>query len=332
MKSWQWILCVAAILFTSCGHPDSFRVQGHLDDGATINLRVIYHTSRGVKTGITSSNDGVFAFEGSSPETAMVEVYDNDYRLQARFPARNGEDIKIEIARANRFASHATGTPDAEEFTGFLQINADSLKAATPAQRNRIFTSYITENPASISSLMLLWGEFDPARDPKLADSLTNTLDPALRSYPPAQRFLESLNQLPNPKADSIVYRAHGGIHKQFIADKDAPALLVFSAGQSQEHKVLNDSLHRLVRLAKTTPVKVFDFSCDADTATWNRITYTDSATWTQGWLEAGPAAPQVARLRLPILPYYLVVDSTGSVISRSTSIDSALNIILKSF
>ncbi|MDE6300256.1 MAG: hypothetical protein K2M19_00885 [Muribaculaceae bacterium] len=332
MKFRHIILLVIGTVAAACGHPDSFRVEGKLDDGATINLRVVYHTDRGVMTGITSSNSGVFAFEGYGSDGTMVELYDNDYRLQARFPARNGTDIKLDVARANRYASRATGYPDAEQYTEFLATNAEKLKNGTSEERNAILADYIAGNTGSMVSLMLLWGEFDASDQVALADSLAGLLDQELRTFAPARRFFETVSQVPAAKADSIQYRAHRGRVHTFTAGEDGPALLVFSDSRTSDHRKLADSLHRIVRLAKSTPVKIFDFNCDSDTSTWRRTTLTDSATWTQGWLEGGPAAPGVERLRLPTLPYYIVVDSAGNTVERTTSSQTALNSILKTF
>lgn len=333
MKFGSGMLVLVSLLLAlaGCGHPDSFRVQGELDDGATINLRVIFHTDRGVVTGITSSNDGKFAFEGSSPVDVPVEIYDNEYRLQARFPARNGADIDLKINRANRFANEAKGYPLAAEYTNFLSSRADELHDALPHDRNRIYAQYIGEHPDADLSLQLLWGEFDVSQGATLADSLSELLSERLRSHPGARRFFENVRLLPSDRADSIVYRVRGGRHEMFKAT-DGPALLVFSDSRTSDHRQLSDSLHRLVKLIKSRDVGIYDLNCDADTSAWRRATVLDSATWTQGWLEAGPASPGVDRLRLPMLPYYILVDSAGRTVLRTRSQQEAIDSILSKF
>ncbi|MDE7466808.1 MAG: hypothetical protein K2M61_00470 [Muribaculaceae bacterium] len=323
------LMIAACVLAVACGHPETFRVDGKLDDGATLNLRPVYHTERGVMTGVTPANSGAFAFEGSAPAGALLEIYDNDYRLQARFPVHNGKDLKVKVNRSNRYASTVEGDEQAEAYMAFLNEHADEFKEGTPERRNALIARYITDNPASEVSLMLLWGEFDVARQPQLADSLAGILDADVKAYPPAARFLESLTRLPATKVDSIEFRVHGG-RRMFLAAEDAPALLVFSDSRTTEHRKFADSLRNIVE--KTRAVKVFDLNCDADTSTWRRITMPDSATWTQGWLEGGPAAPGVAALELPTLPYYIVVDSAGHTLRRTTSADTALNTILSTF
>ena len=332
MKRWNIILCLLGLLMAGCGHPDAFRVQRRLDDKATINLRVVFHTDRGVITGITAANAGEFAFEGSSAELAMVEVYDNEYRLQARFAAQNGNDIEVDVNRTNRFASRVKGNPVAEAFTDFLATNAEALKAATPEGRNAIIADYIKTNTDSPVSMLLLWGEFDAYNHEALGDSLTALLPPGIKNHAAAQRRFEELSQVPAPKADSITFRVSGGKHKVFTANEDTPALLVFSDSRTSDHRNQTDSIKRLIKLIKQRDVKVYELNCDPDTSSWRRAIYNDSATWTQGWLEGGPAAPDVARLRLPTLPYYIVVDTTGTMINRSTALSDALNTILKSF
>ena len=330
-RLWRIILAVWSVVASGCGHSESFRVDGRLDDGATINLKPMIHSERGTVGGITPANTGAFAFEGAAPGGALLEIYDNDYRLQARFPVHNGKDYKVEINRSNRYATTAKGDPGAEAYTAFLASNADAFKSATPVGRNALIADYIRRNPESEVSVMLLWGEFDVAAEPALADSLAQILGTEARSLPAASRFFEMVSRLPRVCVDSVEFRIPGG-RSMFVAAKDAPALFVFSDSRRGDHKQLADSLRDIASKAKPRGVKLYDLSCDPDTATWRRTTRPDSATWTQGWLEGGPAAPRVAALQRPSLPFYIVVDAAGNTIARTTSADSALNLILTAF
>jgi hypothetical protein len=71
------------------------------------------------------------------------------------------------------------------------------------------------------------------------------------------------------------------------------------------------------------------DFSVDSDTLVWKRSIVTDSATWTQGWVAGSISGQALAKLGIPTVPYFIVVDSAGRQVWRGQSISEARSYIV---
>lgn len=181
LLSITFIIALAAAL-TGCGHSDTYRVHGNLDDGSDINLRFVCYVDGKVLTGVTASNKGKFAFEGSAPVPSVVEIYDNDYRPLGRFIARNGEDFDITLSRADRYAIRAEGNPETALWVSFLNKNAEALRSSDPAVRNAVVARFVADNPDSPVSLCVLATEYDASGSYAAgADSLLALINPDLR-------------------------------------------------------------------------------------------------------------------------------------------------------
>lgn len=325
-----FIIALAAAL-AGCGHSDTYRVHGNLDDGSDINLRFVYYVDGKVLTGVTASNKGKFAFEGSAPVLSVVEIYDNDYRPLGRFLARNGEDFDITLSRKDRYAIRAEGNAETALWVSFLNKNAEALRSSDPAVRNAAVARFVADNPDSPVSLYVLATEYD-ASGPYAAgaDSLLALINTDLRRTPPADGLAYMLARAgagaSAARLDSVPYRARGNRMATFAASRHTLSLLAFSQGSDGRDSILA-ALRRIDRRGKA---EVYDLSMDPDTLTWHRNTRTDSASWTQGWLAGGISARAVDSVGIPSLPFYILVDSAGRQLLRTPDLKLAEDKISK--
>jgi hypothetical protein len=158
-------------------------------------------------------------------------------------------------------------------------LDATAALPADAAKCNRLILDYINTHPQdSVVFRALLATRFDHS----LTDSLPRFTAPELLV-----------------KRDSVrTFPARG--------------IWVFTSDEDQRTPELLDSLRQWNRQSATRgPLRDVYFS--ADTNLWRRITRTDSATWTQALLPAGPAAvPAIVGT-----PCVIQVDSTGHIIRR---------------
>lgn len=86
------------LLLAACSGPDSFRVSVEAPEVGTQEMRVVYTTPSGQRaTQVVAAINGSFEFEGSSPEPAVVEIYNARKRLFATVIAADGDNVKLTV-------------------------------------------------------------------------------------------------------------------------------------------------------------------------------------------------------------------------------------------
>lgn len=318
------ILCAA--LLSGCGHSDSYVAEGTLSDGATINMRILAHSPAGVYTSVTASPDGKFRFEQPLKQPSLIELFDNDYRPLARFIARPGDDISIRIDRSNYYATRLDGNPDTREWWNFLNENSELLSSATPETRNRIIADYVKAHPSERTAEMLMLTEFAVDGKEVLADSLYRLIEPDVRESGFSADFALQLSHAAagsRAEVGNLSYIKRGNTRHVFRPADSELSLLVFTAEQNGRDTIVED-LRRAARLRHDGRFDILDAALHQDTVPWSREIRNDSATWAQGWIGGGVAATGVEPLAIPVLPYFILIDSHGKQLWRGRSADKA--------
>ena len=320
----QIVIAVVAIVMAACGHSDTFVVSGTVEGAPTMNIRVIYTMRGQIYTGVTAATEGKFSFKAAAPDTAIVELYDNDYALLGRFLTVNGEDITLSLSRSP-YRLAVEGNEISQRWAAFLSENAEALQA-DDAQHNAVIAKYIEANPADEVSTLLLITEYNVA----LSDSAAmqaQQLWQAVQWKPMGltAAFAMQLNAAADTAGhaalDSLRYLRSGNTHAVFVAADHPLTLLTFSSERQGRDSTLT-MLRRIKdnrgRLADGRAVYVLDISVDNDTLDWSRSLHRDSATWQRGWLHGGIAHPTLRALNIPTIPYYILLDSAGTQLRRS--------------
>lgn len=320
------IITVGCLLLAACGHSDTFRAEGTIADGATINIRVITHSRSGVAMNVTAALDGKFHFEQPLKETSLVELFDNDYRPLARFIVSPGDDMKLEIDRANPYASKIDGNKDSREWSQWLNANAETLKSGAPEARNAIIAEYVSANPGKRTAEMLMASEFAVRGHESLADSLYRSIDPGLREDALTADFADMVGRLAAGCAAKMptLHFLKRGNYKGSLKAADADLTLYVFTSELNGRDTILPTVRKLARLAVGRRLAIADMGLHQDTVPWSREIRNDSATWVQGWLAGGTAAAGVADLALPEVPYYVLADSAGRQLWRGPSVEDA--------
>lgn len=321
MRNLLHIVIAAAIslLAGACGHSDSFVVKGSLSNGASMNLRIIYYTDSKVFTGVTAATDGGFAFEGTAPSDALVEIYDNEYRLLGRVVARNGDDIEIVADPTGKTPFSAKGNPSTELWSKFIADNHGTAATA----RNKAVESFVKGHRDNPLSALLVMTEFDARGEAaSLADSLMTIISPEARQNDITAGFNAILNRVNSATSHApvaaIPYMVSGNRTELFRPRKARVSLIGISDGQT------SDSVRNLFRelsgSGKDNRPALLDLSADPDTTAWSRQLRADSVKWTAGWVAGSISGTALNRLGIPTLPFFIVTDSAGSQLWRGTS------------
>lgn len=323
MKSLKALLFgLLAVVATACGDSGRFSVQGTVEGGKSMNLRYVFYNGNAFAQGITAVRDGRFSFEGATMQPAMMELYDNDYRLLGRLYVANGDEIECTIDPSDPYMLRAAGNDAIERWTRWQRDNASALNAG---RADALVEKYVGEHPADVVSTLLLTSLYDTSTPDgvRRADSLLSLIEADARPMNITQSFIAQL--------DANLHAADTRVRdfKARVLGKGPDTLRVADAALSvyafsTEHSLRKDSVVPLLReLHKRNgrrSVRVLDISLDADTTAWRRITRPDSADWTQAWLPGGIAARGIDSLAVPSLPYFIVADSTGRQLLRTPS------------
>ncbi|MGN0222782.1 MAG: DUF4369 domain-containing protein [Muribaculaceae bacterium] len=320
----QIVTAIIAIVMAACGHSDTFVVNGTIEGNPTMNIRVIYTMRGQVYTGVTAATDGKFSFKAAAPDTAIVELYDNDYALLGRFLTINGEDINLSLSRSP-YRLTVEGNEIAQRWATFLSENADALQA-DDARHNAVIAKYIEANPADEVSTLLLITEYNVALSDSAAvqaQQLWQTVQwkPVGLTSAFAMQLNAAADTAAHAAVDSLRYLRSGNTHAVFVA-ADHPLTLITISSERDGRDSTLAMLRRIKakggRLADGRAVYVLDLSIDTDTLEWSRSLRRDSATWQRGWLHGGIAHPALRALSIPSVPYYILLDSAGTQLRRS--------------
>lgn len=311
----------------ACGHSDTFRVQGSLEDGADINLRFVYYVDGAVRSGITASTKGTFVFEGalSGKAPSMVEIYDNDYRPLGRFVARNGEDIELTLNRSNPYKIKVSGNEESALWSAFLNEHADVLQGGSADARNEAVAAFVGSHASSPVSLYLLATEYDGSGARAAgADSLMALVDEDLRRYAPADGLMYQLSRggrtAVSARVGRVPFRAPGNRFDTLDPAGRARTLIVMSDSRSP-HDSIVDMLRRIHKRGRMT---IYELGLDTDTLVWRRRIREDTVPWRRGWVAGGVTARTLDTLGVSSVPYFILVDSAGRQLVRAADIKEA--------
>ena len=305
----------------ACSDSEQFRVNGSIEGKPTMNLRVGYYANGAYQSMITAAREGEFEFFGRSPQPALLEITDYDYRPVARLMVRDGETYEINVDPSDRYAVNITGSDVNSRWSSVLRDNKEALRA----DANAFVAGYVQQHPADMVSSLLLLTEFNSSRDAVLADSLLAMIAPAARPAALTEGYNYLLQRLVTSTAQGKVmpvkYFDRRDSLRTFRPSSSPYSLIAMS---TQSRFRADSVVPALRRLNRIKDLQIVDFSLDADTSEWKRGTLPDSAAWKQGWGAGGIASMGIDRLGVPSLPFFVVCDSAGAQIYRGAAIGTA--------
>lgn len=313
-----WILGALGLLMAACGGADSFKVEGQVADGSTMNLYVRYFSGTEVRQGVTPADQGKFSFKASTPQPTIIEILNNEDKVLARAYVANGDKIRVSIDRANPYRSTVEGTDINAAWSAFLNAHADSLRLGDPALANALIEQYSAAHPGEMVPVLLFATLYDASLDPQRADSVMRSLS----AEPPAQALLlpmsTALTRFEDVDLDapvkSIAYRSLDSA--SVFKPTKAATILAFCA--STYYGDGRDSLvHAMRQAEKNKRLEVCEIMFAPDSLSWRSRTRLDSLS-RQGWVPAGVYSADIDALAIPRLPYFIVLDAAGHQALRS--------------
>lgn len=309
----------------SCGGPTSFKIEGELTDGATINLYVKYYGANAVRSGVMAARDGKFEAEFSSSEPTVVEILDNEYNILARMFLQNGDEVKATIDRTNPMLSRVTGNEINERWSSLINKHSSLLSSGNTDSINIVIEDYITANPTDPVGALMFAAFYDSSTNPvhamEVMEKIGSEGRPSGVLDPYALIISGFSDSTAYSKVQPIKYRTAKSDSAIIFKPSDKKVSLI--ALSNENSKRSDDIVPELKKIYGDYPSKklqIIDFVLYADTSAFKRVTYRDSAKWIQAWLPGGILGKDIENLAIPDMPYFIVTDSAGTQLYRGKS------------
>ncbi len=324
----KWIRNIAivalATLAAACSS-GTFRVDGEVKGLGTQTLKAVYWADDALRVIPATAIDGKFSFEGKASEPALLEILASNRRVLARVIVENGDAITLNLDNANPYAITAKGNDITERWAEWIRNNAGPLGSGDPLKVNEAIAKYVEGHPDDILATLLLVTSYDAKIDPDGASKLINMVEDKARPSALAQGWAElvayaSEDSVAKAKISPLKVYNGGDSILTVEWNKKPKTLLTFTTDNTGRRDSVVDVLRQLHKEGR----RVIDVSVEPDSAEWRFCVESDSAGWTQVWAPGGLSAPTIQELRIPRLPWFIVVDSLGVPIYRGPSITEA--------
>lgn len=326
----SFLIISLALLLSACGSGESFQVMVNVDGLGTQNVRAVYND--GVRTNVVPAMaiDGKFQFLGASDNPVLIDLYTRSLSYIGSVVAVNGDNIEASFKLNEPGAVSVKGNDISEQLSAFIKANAAAINSGDSESVNRAIADYVAKNPSRPTSLFLILSLYDVSFEPAVADSLLNRLDYDRRSM---GEHVSSFRQLLGVDSDSLtrfepvslytagdsmtVVKPVGGkgvilaFTDDTVFDNPDSAIVHFN----RVDKLVGDRA-RLVH-----------FTIANDSVGWANPGSNVKATFTRCWDPMGVALPALSRLAVGRVPWFVAVDSTGSVIYRGAMEKSAVDV-----
>ncbi|MDE7473514.1 MAG: hypothetical protein K2M68_08025 [Muribaculaceae bacterium] len=318
LKKLLYLLFGSLLTLVACGGGDNFTVIGEIEGLGTQNLHVVYRTNGKYNHLITAALDSKFTFMGASDKPVVIDIYTRTNVPVGSLVARNGETVEVKFKLNEPGYMQAKGDGISERLARFRTDNTEALNATDISSVNAAVARYVSRNPKDPASAYILTSFFDSMADPQLADSLASLLDPqAITESGMITAFTSLLSvandTLPqfNPitlytTGDSISTVATGGSKGIFLA--------IFDNDGSEPYDSVVSRLNGLQDANKKV-LRVVELSVASDTAVWRNQLGAVKPVYTRCWEPGEVASPSLAQFDIRRLPWYVLADSTGTIL-----------------
>jgi len=247
--------------------------------------------------------------------------------------AERGDDIKITGTSSDPYSWTIEGNDIDSQLSEWRIANAGILKKADPAETNKAVAKYVTENPESSLSPLLLLTVFSRRCDETLFRRLWQSLrgsaaDKAWSGLAARADIPAGNAATPGKLKDMVARSLANGIDTIRPDSVDATLLFFWNNG-------LNDRRQRfdsIKALAKEFPDSsgrlIADICLDPDSLGWKAPLRSDSLKdVARFWIPAGLADRRIMALGVPRTPFYIVLSPNGHQRYRGDETSGAFSV-----
>lgn len=292
-----------------------------------MNLRIVYPGNDNINNVLTAARDGKFNFEGDAPDGAIVQIFDNDFRLMANVYVQNGQELKVKVDPQSTFLTSIKGNEVSERWCNWNKQNLKVLQSGNNVAINALIEKYVKAHKNDILSTLLMVTTYNAAINPGEASALMSSIDKSVRPDVLIDAWNAGNMHLSQAavkaKVLPISYLDNRDSLRTFTTKGKRVSLLVFS----DQFSGRRDSIIPIIKKLRSR-INLLDMSTDPDTMSWRRGVRVDSVTWSTAWAPGALSAPGIERLGVPSIPFFIVADSLGQQIYRGKSVSRANEVV----
>ncbi len=328
------LISLLAFLVSACGDDTQFRITGLVNGLGTRYITMIYTTPTGIVSERCAAIDGKIELIGNSREYTIAELYVSPQYPVGRLLVKNGETVKCRFELDDPYNIEVSGSKPSSQWAEWITSNASLLRDSTSMQINAAIARYVTEHPDRIVSTALLLTTFNSVDNEAECASLFNSIKESARPeyLVESYRYMLSVNN--EAKLDARIrpftLYSYGDSLERFTPHRTSYSLLYFITATARPRTQSIVAIKPLFEKYSPKKLKVVEVSFATDTLRWQNANKADPLPWASVWAPGGPAYPTFATMRVPRTPFYILADSTGTVVYRGSSLTAVTDSIEK--
>ena len=333
-KAALWVLVfTVAILTQACGGDSEFRINGIIDNFGTGNLKLVYYSKDAVQSVTATAIDGKFMALARTGKPTVIRVYTSAGKLLGRIIIDNGQTLNVGLNATDPTDMTADGNSDSKRLAEFLKNNAAAIKKHDTRALNLAIAEIVRKHPEWTLSALLMNDFYQSADDPHEALKLMASLDPDVARNTGISSLRDMLLPLSHPldslKIDSLRIFTSADTLSTIRTTGRRNTLLMFTDSGIRKHDSITSSLSIISR---DKNLGIVDISADKDTAAWHEslreLSENDPANITRAWAISPYNLPELTDIPVPTLPWFILTDSTGTLVYRGSSISRVRSIL----
>ena len=335
VKAALWVLVfITAILNQACGSDTEFRINGIIDNFGTGNLRLVYYSRDAVQSVTATAIDGKFMALARTGKPTVIRVYTSAGKLLGRIIIDNGQTVDIRLNATDPTDMTAEGNNDSKRLAEFLKNNAVAIKNHDTKTLNLAIGQIVQKNPKWVLSSLLMSDFYQYADNPHEALKLIASLDPDIARntgvMPVRDMLLPMSHPMDSLHIDTLRIFTSDNKLSTIRTNRYGNTLLMFTDKDIRKSDSIKSALSILYRKNK---LGIVDISADMDTAVWHNsireLPEKVPENLTRAWSISPYTLPELTDIPVPSLPWFILTDSTGTLIYRGKSISRVRSILM---
>lgn len=325
---------IALLVAAACSKPKEFTIKVDCGSDTERLICATYASPDGINRTMTAVEKGKAVIKGSSPGYTAVTLAWGDGTQIAKCIVRNGDKLTVTPPEEGHSLPGVKGSRSTSLLLEFAAENAREIADGDTESLNRAVEQFIGEHPDDPSSTVVLTDYLTMDENGSaIADSLLNVITPEARPYALLLNYgvINSNRMKQHPER---IY-PFGVITDDDSLAKIKPAdsrltLLAFISREKQSRLSQREHLGILYDSTRNRRLRIIEISPETDSAAWRKTIADDSTRWIKAWMPGGTAATSFKRMDVARLPYFIMFDSAGQQLHRSSSVEDACAAALK--
>lgn len=342
-----FVLLVLGICLTGCSGRNQIKITGDTIGGKEMTLRLICYTPDGVRSEVLATRSGHFEYSiqvSKSKIPVFIEVYTNDYKPLGMAMAEGGDNLRLTVdpAGVNGFRFENNDNKIASDYAGRLASWLKSVKNINNTSVGEFVRSN-SDSPAAYAVLTML---FDAAADTlHISPELLNGISSDYRPEYYNNGFVTLLGATASGDIQNkylpVTLLSNADTLMDIDASRHDASIIVFTGAENNYSDSIGTFIHNIVRKVAGRNIMVLEHNLAQDTVTWHRtlrqyvrsinkdarvkavedgrkptdVKELEKIDWTSVWSGPDVSAPGVREYSVTSLPYFVVTDSTGTII-----------------